>query len=80
MMTDDKPRLLTRTQAAEYCGLKPSGFDKWIASGKLPRPLAGTRRWDRKALDLALDQLSGITASAVPSEEDEADRWFRENP
>jgi hypothetical protein len=53
----DSPRLLTRFQAARYCGLSPSGFGKWVAAGRLPRAIPGTRRWDRHAVDAALDRI-----------------------
>lgn len=56
-------RCLTREQAAEYCGLSLDGFDDWRRRGLIPGPIAGTRRWDRKALDLALDKASGIKPS-----------------
>ena len=55
-----EPRLLTRQQAAERCGLTESGFSTWVARGLVPGPLPGTRRWDGKALDQALDRLSGL--------------------
>src|ERR1700730_11140938 len=54
------PRLLTREQAAAYCGLSASGFSEWVRSGKLPGPIRGSTRWDLKAIDAALDSLSGI--------------------
>jgi predicted DNA-binding transcriptional regulator AlpA len=54
------PRLLSRQQAAAYCGLSPSAFSNWVRSGKLPPPLPGTTRWDLKAIDFALDALSGL--------------------
>ncbi len=60
---NESPRLMTRSEAAGYCGLSPEGFSSWISSGKLPPPLPGTRRWDRRALDLSLDRLSGMTQS-----------------
>lgn len=47
-------RLITKAQAAEYCGLSTQGFSNWVDCGKVPGPLPETRRWDRKALDLAL--------------------------
>ena len=53
----ESPRLLTRQQAARYCGLSPSGFGKWVRAGRLPRALPGTRRWDRQAVDAALDRI-----------------------
>ena len=54
------PRLLTRQQAAERCGLTESGFSTWVGRKLVPGPLPGTRRWDVKALDQALDRLSGL--------------------
>jgi hypothetical protein len=56
-------RLLTREQAAFYCGLSVSAFSKWVKIGRLPAALAGTSRWDLKAIDLALDSLSGLAIS-----------------
>lgn len=55
-----EPRLLTRQQAAGRCGLTESGFSTWVVRRLVPRPLPGTRRWDAKALDQALDRLSGL--------------------
>ena len=54
------PRLLKREQAAAYCGLSVRGFSEWVKTGRLPGPIRGTTRWDRKAIDSALDQASGI--------------------
>jgi predicted DNA-binding transcriptional regulator AlpA len=65
------PRLLTREQAAAYCGLSVYGFAEWVKTGRLPGPIRGTIRWDRKAIDAALDQASGLQATlqASPLEE-----------
>ena len=54
------PRLLTRAAAAAYCGLRPSTFDDWVRRELLPTALPMTRRWDLKAIDAALDRLSGL--------------------
>jgi hypothetical protein len=54
------PRGLTREDAAAYCGLAPEGFDQWVKRGLVPGPIPGTQRWDRKAIDLALDRASGL--------------------
>jgi hypothetical protein len=35
-------------------------------------------RWDRRAIDQALDEKSGLGAVAEAGEETEVDRWFRE--
>ncbi len=54
------PRLMTRRQAAEYLGLSPEGFSQWVGSGRVPHALPGTKRWDRVAIDRAIDRASGI--------------------
>jgi excisionase family DNA binding protein len=55
------PRCMTRQQAAVYCGCGSlSTFDRWVRSGKIPGPMPGTHSWDRMALDIALDRLSGL--------------------
>ena len=70
------PRLMTGTQAAEYCELVPATFSAWVAAGRLPPPLPGTRRWDRRAIDAALDKLSGLAPSIVLSD-DPFEEWER---
>lgn len=60
------PRCLSRQDAACHCGVSVYSFDDWVRRGILPKPIPGTRRWDRKAIDAALDRLSGITAN-IPS-------------
>jgi hypothetical protein len=64
----ESPRLLTRQQAARYCGLSPSGFGKWVTAGRLPRALPGTRRWDRQAVDAALDRIMALQAEQAHQE------------
>ncbi|ACL61096.1 hypothetical protein [Methylobacterium nodulans] len=56
------PRGLTREQAAEYCGCESlQAFDDWVRKRIVPGPIPGTKRWDRKAIDRALDRHSGLT-------------------
>lgn len=55
-----QPRLMYGPDAAAYLGLTSAAFSKWVAEGRIPKPLPGTRRWDRKAIDLALDKASRI--------------------
>jgi hypothetical protein len=54
------PRLLTREQAAAYCGVGLTTFTAWIRRGIIPGPVPQTHRWDRKVIDVALDGLSRI--------------------
>jgi excisionase family DNA binding protein len=72
-----EPRLMTRAEAAAYYGLSASTFSGWVAAGRLPGPLPGTRRWDRKAIDASLDKLSGIVAASTPVESPLA-KWKRQ--
>ena len=52
---------MTKDEAARYCGCETeAAFDKWMEKGIVPRPIRGTRRWDRKLIDLFLDRVSEI--------------------
>lgn len=64
-------RGLRRDQAADYLSLSLAGFDAWVHKGKIPGPIPGTKRWDRKAIDLALDRLSKIEQNPPSA----YDRW-----
>ncbi|MDP2356850.1 MAG: hypothetical protein Q8M31_12420, partial [Beijerinckiaceae bacterium] len=55
-----EPFLLTREQASALCNLSPAGFSLWVREGRLPHPIAGTRRWHRDSLRAALDRLAGV--------------------
>lgn len=66
------PRGLAREQAAAYVGCESlSAFDDWVRRKLIPGPMKGTHRWDRKALDRALDRLSGDE----PESEMTFDEW-----
>ncbi|CAO4153229.1 hypothetical protein [Methylorubrum aminovorans] len=70
------PRCLTRAQAAEYCGCETvEAFDGWVRKGIVPGPITGTHRWDRRAIDRALDRRSGLISGATTS----IDEWLAEN-
>jgi len=56
----NQPRMITKVEAAQYCGLTPSGFSSWVKRGVLPNSVPGTNRWDRKAIDAKIDRLSGL--------------------
>lgn len=68
-------RCMTTAEAAAYCSLSPSGFRSRVARGLLPKPLPGTHRWDRKAIDAALDKHSGLESDEP---ETAYDRWRRQ--
>jgi hypothetical protein len=65
-----EPRLLTRTQLRGYLGgISLTELDRRMTSGRLPGPLWGVAaadkaaRWDRRAVDHALDCASAIPGS-----------------
>lgn len=55
------PRVLAKVAAAEYCGCATlEAFDAWVRKGIIPGAIPGTHRWDRIAIDAALDRASGL--------------------
>ncbi len=71
------PRLIGRKDAAAYLGIAESTFSSWVASHKMPPPIPGTRKWDRKAIDAKIDEISGLGSN---DDEDPYEKWMRENP
>lgn len=71
------PRLIGRKDAAAYLGIAESTFSSWVSSHKMPPPIPGTRKWDRKAIDARIDEISGLR---VNDDEDPYEKWMRENP
>lgn len=64
------PRLLSRDQAAEYCGGISVGlFDSTIAKEVPPIELHKRRLWDIRALDHYLDVRSGLAIKLRPIED-----------
>lgn len=61
--------ILTRREAAELLGISPSTFDNWVRKGVVPKPLEGTKRWSRAAIERAV---SGEPASVPQSYDPEA--------
>ncbi len=66
------PRLLTRGEAAAYCGVGITTLTNWIERGFIPGPVQGTHRWDRKAIDAFLDSLSRLNDKL---EDNALDQW-----
>ncbi|MBP1879145.1 helix-turn-helix transcriptional regulator [Agrobacterium rubi] len=69
--------MIGRKEAAAYLGIGESTFSLWVSTHKMPPPVPGTRRWDRKAIDAKLDAISGIDL-ASDTIEDEFEKWERE--
>jgi hypothetical protein len=54
-------RGMTREEATAYCGCESTAaFSDWVRRQIVPGPIPGTNRWDRKAIDAALDRASGL--------------------
>ncbi|QIG68676.1 HTH DNA-binding domain-containing protein [Rhizobium phage RHph_TM3_3_14B] len=73
---DNKPRLIGRKEAALYLGIAESTFSLWVATHKMPPCIPGTRKWDKRAIDAKLDEISGL---GVNDNEDPYEKWMREN-
>jgi hypothetical protein len=75
------PRLLTRNQVRSYLQITDADLVARMARGQVPGPLWGTdadladARWDRQAVDRALDRASAIP-SIVDAGTEELDRAF----
>lgn len=61
--------ILTRGEAAELLGISPSTFDNWVRKGVIPKPLEGTKRWSRAAIEKAV---SGEPMSVAKAYDPEA--------
>jgi predicted site-specific integrase-resolvase len=53
-------RLVGEKEAAVAMGLDLATFRTWVDAGRLPKPLADCGKFDLKALDAAIDRISGI--------------------
>lgn len=61
------PRILSKADAAAYCGMSVTDFHQLVVAKTLPDRVYATWGWDRAAIDLAIDRLSGIDRSAPPA-------------
>ena len=69
------PRLLSRDQAAEYCGgISLPLFDDTIAKKVPPIELHTRKLWDRFAIDAYLDEQSGLAPPALRPVDEYIDR------
>ena len=69
------PRLLSREQAAAYCGVSRNYFNEHIATCVRCTPVGGRRKlWDITLLNEHIDRLSGITPNRESEMSD--DDWL----
>jgi hypothetical protein len=72
---DNWPPVLTRREAAKMCRISVSTFDAWVRKAILPKPMPGTRRWSRVAIERAL---AGGDRTAVDIQLSAFDQWRRD--
>lgn len=60
------PRLLAKDAAAAYCGVTAETFEEHIRPHIAPVEIGARRLWDIKALDLWLDEQSGLAERLRP--------------
>ncbi len=72
-------RVFSRAEAASYVGASVGFFDKLVLGGTIPPalPFPGVKRWDKEALDHALDRMSGLSGSRNAPAETAYDAWSR---
>jgi hypothetical protein len=54
------PRLATEKEAAAALGVELAIFKGWVECGRLPKPLPDCGKYDLKAIDAAIDRMSGL--------------------
>lgn len=71
------PRGLSKHAAAAYVGCATiRAFDEHVRKGTFPGPMPGMSRYDRLALDDAMDKLSGRARPAGAGAPDDFDAFF----
>lgn len=71
------PRRMTRDLAAYYVGVSPTTFDLRVRDGIYPGPHADGR-YDRRALDLAVDRQSGLAPANRDTDDQDLDWTIQE--
>jgi hypothetical protein len=57
-------RLKSETEAAETIGIELATFRHLVAAGRLPKAIADFGLYDMKAIDAAIDRMSGIGSAS----------------
>ena len=69
-------RLQSKRGICEYLGdISPATYDTWQSRGLVPGPVAGTKRFDRRAHDLVLDRQAGLDQSTKPARRSPLEEW-----
>lgn len=67
-------RLATEKEVASEIGLDLATFRAWVSAGRLPGPISDCGKFDMKAIDMAIDKISGIGSPA-----NALDSWRQKN-
>jgi hypothetical protein len=57
-------RLVSEQEAVEETGIPLATFRSWVQSKRLPGPLPEIDKYDMKAIDQAIDRISGLGGPA----------------
>lgn len=57
-------RLVGEKEAAEIIGIELATFRDWVSCGRLPKPMPECGKFDIKAIDAAIDRISGLGGPA----------------
>ncbi|MEL6980150.1 MAG: hypothetical protein AAGM38_15910 [Pseudomonadota bacterium] len=66
-----RARIIDSAELAQYLGFDgdSGAMTRWLRDELGVKPMAGRRgKWDRRAIDAALDRASGLESGAKPSE------------
>ncbi len=70
-----QPRLLSRANAAAYCGVSINHFMEHIAPVVEEVPVPGKRLWDRRSIDAWIDAQRGVEQNQEPKPNE---KWLAE--
>lgn len=70
-------RLLRKPEVLAMLGVSASTLHRWQQAGIVPPPLPGTARWDRLAIERALDHARGVAEPSPPTLSERAAKWVR---
>lgn len=56
-------RLVSQNKAIEYLGVSKNFFNKLLRLGVIPNYIPGTKKYDLRAIDHALDKIGGVVDS-----------------
>lgn len=65
--TETPSRLISKKEAADYCGISCTTYDRWAEKRLVPGFLPEIRKIDRFALEKAVDKLARTRRRSTPA-------------